>query len=109
MCRDRFCTTDDFFASDRRNDARQLLRSARVDRFDSRMRVRTAHNSEMAHPGQRDIADERTLARGQDLVGLARNSFAYVLHELAPSMPRIIQREVIGVPPLPLLNRLAAS
>ena len=70
---------------DRRNFFRQLKpahdkaharcrgSAAEVDRFDARMRHRTAHECDMQHSGQREIGDVLALAAQQALVLAPRN------------------------------------
>ena len=66
----------DLVARQRAVDPRQRERGADVDRADARVRVRRAHEMQVAHPVPLDVVEEDALALDQAPVLLARDALA---------------------------------
>ena len=66
----------DLVARQRPVDARQLVRSAHVDRLDLRMRVRRADEVQVAHPVPLDVVEEEPLPLHEAAILLPRHALA---------------------------------
>jgi hypothetical protein len=73
-------------------DARQTLRSGRVDRPDAGVRVRAAQHGHERHPRELDVVDERPLARDELAVRHHRDRLADVRHVTRLLAPGALSR-----------------